>query len=189
MINDYEATSPMDSERINNGTDNLAEGTMSNDDVVSCLNELIETCKDGQEGFKQAAEGVERSDLKSLFFEFSQQRAHFAGELQSLVQSLGAEPETSGSTAGALHRGWINIKSAVTGKDEKAVLNECERGEDSAKNTYKEALEKPLPSNIADVVRNQYDSILMAHDRVKSLRDSYESATDTGRSNTATTRY
>jgi uncharacterized protein (TIGR02284 family) len=196
MINDYEATSPMDSERINNGTDNFAGDTMSNDDVVSCLNELIETCKDGQEGFKQAAEGVERSDLKSLFFEFSQQRAHFAGELQSLVQTLGSEPETTGSTAGALHRGWINLKSALTGKDEKAILNECERGEDSAKSTYKDALEKNLPSNIADVVRNQFDSVKMAHDRVKALRDSYEAAdnnetgtTDTGRSNTASTRY
>jgi len=183
MINDYEATSPITSERINNGTDNF-----SNSDIVSTLNELIETCKDGQEGFKQAAEGVERSDLKSLFFEFSQQRAHFAGELQSLVQSLGEEPETSGSTAGALHRGWINIKAAVTGKDEQAVLNECERGEDSAKNTYKDALENPFPSNIAEVVRNQYESIQMAHDRVKALRDSFANGTGTDRSTTASTR-
>jgi uncharacterized protein (TIGR02284 family) len=180
MINDYEATSSTTSGRINNGTDNF-----SNSDVVSTLNELIETCKDGQEGFKQAAEGVERSDLKSLFFEFSQQRAHFAGELQELVQKLGEKPETSGSTAGALHRGWINIKSAVTGKDEKAVLNECERGEDSAKNTYKDALENPLPNYIAEVVRNQYESIQMAHDRVKALRDSFEA--DTDRSSTAST--
>ena len=95
MINDYEATSPMTSDTINNGTENF-----SNDDVISTLNELIETCKDGQEGFKQAAEGVERSDIKSLFFEFSQQRAHFAGELQSIVQTLDGDPETSGSTAG-----------------------------------------------------------------------------------------
>lgn len=180
MINDYEATSSTTSGRINNGTDNF-----SNSDVVSTLNELIETCKDGQEGFKQAAEGVERSDLKSLFFEFSQQRAHFAGELQELVQKLGEKPETSGSTAGALHRDWINIKSAVTGKDEKAVLNECERGEDSAKNTYKDALENPLPNYIAEVVRNQYESIQMAHDRVKALRDSFEA--DTDRSSTAST--
>lgn len=183
MINDYEATSPMTSERINNGTDNF-----STSEVVSTLNELIETCKDGQEGFKQAAEGVERSDLKSLFFEFSQQRAHFAGELQSLVQTLGEEPETSGSTAGALHRGWINIKAAVTGKDEQAVLNECERGEDSAKNTYKDALENPLPGNVAEIVRNQYESIQMAHDRVKALRDSYANDAGTDRSTTASTR-
>jgi uncharacterized protein (TIGR02284 family) len=127
MINDYEATKPIT-------TDATYETTsISNDDVISTLNGLIETCKDGQDGFKEAAEGVERSDLKSLFYEFSQQRAHFAGELQSLVQSLGGDPEKSGSVAGAIHRGWMNIKSAVTGKDEAAILNECERGEDSGK--------------------------------------------------------
>jgi uncharacterized protein (TIGR02284 family) len=183
MINDYEATSPITSTDINNGTENF-----SNSDIASTLNELIETCKDGQEGFKQAAEGVERSDLKSLFFEFSQQRAHFAGELQNLVQTLGEEPETSGSTAGALHRGWINLKAAITGKDEQAILNECERGEDSAKKTYKDALEKPFPSAIADVIQNQYESIQMAHDRVKMLRDSYADDTGTDRSSHATTR-
>ena len=183
MINDYEATSSTTSDSINNGSENF-----SNDDIISTLNELIETCKDGQEGFKQAAEGVERSDLKSLFFEFSQQRAHFAGELQQIVQKLGEEPTSSGSTAGALHRGWINIKAAVTGKDEAAVLNECERGEDSAKKTYKDALEDPLPSYIADVVRNQYESIQMAHDRVKALRDSYEADSNDRSSSASTNR-
>jgi uncharacterized protein (TIGR02284 family) len=181
MINDYEATKPMTTD-----AEAVGDEVISNDEIISTLNELIETCKDGQEGFKQAAEGVERSDLKSLFFEFSQQRSHFAGELQSIVQTLGDEPTTSGSTAGALHRGWINIKSAVTGKDEKAVLNECERGEDSAKNTYKDALEEALPSYIADVIRTQYESIKMAHDRVKALRDSYDASGD--RSTSATTR-
>src|SRR5690349_1156699 len=141
MINDYEARNPITSEEKNNMNPD------SNDDVISTLNGLIETCKDGQDGFKEAAEGVERSDLKSLFYEFSQQRAQFAGELQSIVQSLGGDPENSGSMAAAIHRGWINIKSAVTGKDEGAILNECERGEDSAKNAYKSALEEALPAN------------------------------------------
>jgi uncharacterized protein (TIGR02284 family) len=183
MINDYEATKPIttDAERVDGEA-------VSNDDIVSTLNHLIETCKDGQEGFKQAAEGIERSDLKSLFFEFSQQRAHFAGELQSLVQTLGADPETSGSVAGSLHRGWINIKSAVTGKDEEAILNECERGEDSAKNAYKEALEQPLPGYIMETVSNQYQSVLQAHDRVKALRDSFKNVDD-ARSSTASTSY
>ena len=183
MINDYEATSPITSTEINNGSENF-----SNSDISSTLNRLIETCKDGQKGFKEAADGVDRSDLKSLFFEFSQQRAHFAGELQNIVQTLGEEPETSGSTAGALHRGWINLKAAITGKDEQAILNECERGEDSAKNTYKAAIEKPFPSTIADVVRNQYESIQMAHDRVKMLRDSYANDTGKDRSTTASSK-
>src|SRR3954454_1075840 len=108
MSNDYTAKETMDSNTGNNEN-------MSNDDVVSRLNNLIETCRDGQQGFKEAAERVESSDLKTLFYEFSQQRAEFAGVLQELVRSMGGDPENSGSTAGALHRGWIDLKSAITG--------------------------------------------------------------------------
>ena len=149
---------------------------------------MIETCKDGQNGFQEAAEGVERSDLKSLFYEFSQQRAQFAGELQSLVQSLGGDPENSGSMAAALHRGWINIKSAVTGKDEAAILNECERGEDSAKDMYKDALKQSLPANVMETIQTQYTAVQSAHDRVKALRNAANNETG-DRSSSASTSY
>jgi len=139
MINEYDSSTPA------TPGDFASSTSIDNDSVISTLNGLIETCKDGQNGFKEAAEGVERSDLKSLFYEFSQQRSQFAGELQTLVQGLGGDPENSGSTLAALHRGWINIKSVVTGKDEKAILNECERGEDSAK----ECLQKCTRRNAA----------------------------------------
>ena len=149
---------------------------MNNDEVVSTLNNLIETCKDGQQGFKSAAEGVEKTQLKTFFYEMDQQRSQFVGELQTLVRGLGGDPETTGSLGGAIHRGWINIKSVVTGKDELAILNEAERGEDVAKNTYKEALEKALPANILAVVQNQYTAVQASHDTVKSLRDTYSVA-------------
>ena len=168
MINEYDSSTPA------TPNDFASSTSIDNDSVISTLNGLIETCKDGQNGFKEAAEGVERSDLKSLFYEFSQQRSQFAGELQTLVQGLGGDPEDSGSTLAALHRGWINIKSVVTGKDEKAILNECERGEDSAKKAYKNALEETLPSNVTETIRTQYTSVQAAHDRVKALRDSYD---------------
>lgn len=167
MINDYEATKPITQDATYDRTSG-----MSNDDVISTLNGLIETCKDGQEGFKTAAEGIERSDLKSLFYEFAQQRSQFAGELQSHVQTLGGDPENTGSIAGTLHRGWIDIKSAVMGKDEGSILNECERGEDAAKNAYKSALEENLPANVMETVQTQYTAVQSAHDRIKALRDS-----------------
>ena len=150
---------------------------MANEDTISTLNELIETCKDGQNGFQEAAEGVERSDLKSLFYEYSQQRSQFAGELQSLVREIGGDPEDSGSVAAAVHRGWINIKSAVTGKDDNAILSECERGEDSAKNAYQKATEQDLPANVKTTIQEQYNAVKQAHDKIRNLRDSTKAAT------------
>lgn len=173
MINDYEATEPMTSTNMPTGSAMFAADAekLSNDDVVSCLNDLIETCRDGQEGFRDSAEAVKDAELKTLFFEYSQQRAQFGAVLMELVRELGGDPTHSGSTAGALHRGWIDLKSAITGGSDEAILDECERGEDSAKDAYKDALEKDLPGNIADVVRQQATAVQAAHNRVRELRN------------------
>jgi uncharacterized protein (TIGR02284 family) len=141
----------------------------SSEEVISTLNNLIETCRDGQNGFQTAAEGVEDSELKQLFYTFSQQRAGFVGELQDEVRRLGGDPETSGSVAASLHRGWIDIKSAVMGKDNKAVISECERGEDSAVSNYREALDADMPADVRSVVERQAAEVKKAHDRIRSL--------------------
>ena len=187
QINDYEARNAITDENFKDtqggSYDNAADVT--NDDVISTLNNLIETCKDGQYGFQQAAEAVKRSDLKSAFYEFAQQRGQFAGELQALVRDLGGDPENSSSVAASLHRGWINIKSVITGHDDEAILNECERGEDVAKDHYKEAVAMNLPANVSSVVQRQYQAVQAAHDQVKALRNAAHSMGDTS-SNTAT---
>jgi uncharacterized protein (TIGR02284 family) len=141
-------------------------------EVISTINNLIETLKDGQEGFKQAAEGVKDPQLKLLFNEYSQQRSRFATELQSQARSLG-EPdlETSSSAAGALHRSWINLKSAVTRGDDHAILAECERGEDSAVEEYKKAINDNLSAQLREIVSRQYSEIKNTHDRIRKLRD------------------
>ena len=136
------------------------------------IDNLIETLKDGQEGFKQAAEGVSNPNLKSLFRDYSQQRSRFAIALQGEARRQGeTDPETSSSAAGALHRGWINLKSAITGGDEHAILAECERGEDSAVEEYKKALEDGLTPSAQELVSRQFAEIKAAHDRIKGLRD------------------
>lgn len=141
-----------------------------NDKVISALNNLIETCKDGEQGFRTAADGVKNGELKTLFLAYSQQRAQFAGELQSEVRHLGGDPENRGSIAATLHRGWIDIKSAVTGEDEGAIISECERGEDSAVKNYEDALKEDLPANIRSIIEQQFTQIKEAHDRIRALK-------------------
>lgn len=142
-----------------------------NDKVISILNDLIETCRDGQEGFKEAAENAKSPELKNFFHQASRERARFVGELQQEVRTLGGDPENSGSTAGTLHRVWIDIKGTLTGKDDGSILNEAERGEDSAVKVYEDALKKGLPANCRSVVELQFGEIKLIHDRVKQMRD------------------
>jgi uncharacterized protein (TIGR02284 family) len=142
-------------------------------ETISTINDLIETLKDGQEGFRQAAEAVEDPELKSLFHEYSLQRSRFAGELQSEALRLGeTKPEDSSSAAGAMHRTWINLKSAIAKRDNHAILAECERGEDSAVKEYLEAMEdEDLTAPVREIISRQYTEVKSAHDRVKQLRD------------------
>jgi uncharacterized protein (TIGR02284 family) len=142
-------------------------------ETISTINDLIETLKDGQEGFRQAAEAVKNPELKSLFNEFSMQRSRFAGELQSQAIALGeSKPEDSSSAAGAMHRAWIDLKSAIAKRDDHAILAECERGEDSAIKEYKEAMEEEnLAAPVREIISRQYAEVQSAHDRIKELRD------------------
>lgn len=143
--------------------------TQTNDHAISVLNDLIQTCKDGQEGFQTASEGVKNTPLKSLFSQFSLQRAQFAGALQQEVNRLGGSPETSGSVSASLHRGWMNIKSAVTRSDESAIVAECERGEDGARDAYQKALKEHLPTDVRSMVESQFLEVKKSHDKVRSL--------------------
>jgi len=146
-----------------------------NSDLQSVLNELIETSRNGEQGFLKASQDAEDAELKTLFAECSQRCAQGASELQSLVSSTGGSPETGGSLSGALHRGWISVREALTNRDDKAVVEECERGEDYAKAQYRKALEQDLPADTRVVVERQYQGVMANHDRVKALRDRFRS--------------
>ena len=145
---------------------------MNEKNTLSVIEDLIETCKDGQKGYQDAASYVKRPDLKTYFNEQSLERSRFAGELQAELPRLG-EPDkkVSASVSAALHRAWIDTKVSF-GAGDKAILESVEAGEDNAKKAYEKALSGSLPTNVAEIVRRQAASVQKAHDKVKMLRDS-----------------
>jgi uncharacterized protein (TIGR02284 family) len=144
---------------------------MDNKEAISVLNDLIETSKDGEKGFRECAEDVKSAQLKTFFNQRAQECGEAARELQRQVSSMGGDPETSSSLSGTVHRRWVDLKSMITGKDDEAILNECERGEDVALKNYKAALQKDLPPAARSLVEKQLHGVQRNHDQVKSLRN------------------
>ena len=144
---------------------------MDQNNAVTVIEKLAEICKDGEKGYKDAAEHSKRSDLKTFFTTQSSERGRFARELQAVLMRLGkTEKKESGTVAGALHRAWIDTKVGL-GAGDKSILESVEKGEDEAKEAYQEAIRASLPTDVADIVSRQSRSIQTAHDQVKSLRD------------------
>jgi uncharacterized protein (TIGR02284 family) len=134
--------------------------------IVTLLDKLIETCKDGQNGFRTAAEKAQSKDLKRFFRYYASQRARFAAELQEEVHRHGAMPSRGGTVGGALHRGWLRVKSAVLGADEAELLAECERGEEAAIQNYEAASHEVLPPGLQTLLANQYKAVKRTRDRI-----------------------
>jgi uncharacterized protein (TIGR02284 family) len=144
--------------------------------IESVLNELIETSKDGENGFRKAAEDTRNAELKALFAACATRCAEGARELQQVVRAEGGDAEATGSVAGALHRGWMAVREAVTPRDDAAILEECERGEDYAKAQYANALKQELPADVRAIVERQYAGVVANHDKVRALRNTFRTA-------------
>lgn len=141
--------------------------------AVSTLNDLIETCRDGENGFRTAAAAVKDHHLRAMFERFARQRGEMARELQEQVRRLGADPEKMGSPSAALHRGWMNIKALVGASDDHAIVSEAERGEDVAKAAFQKALKQELPAGARELVEQQAAIVFTAHDEVRALEKSH----------------
>jgi uncharacterized protein (TIGR02284 family) len=132
-------------------------------------NDLLQVLADGEEGFQKASESVKDPELKTLFAGYAAERAEMAREL---IRFTDADPdEKTSSVSGSLHRGWINLKAALTAGNDHAILAECERGEDHAVEAYRKALEEELPPEVRAVAESHSVRILAVHNQVKALRD------------------
>ena len=144
-----------------------------NKTAISTLNDLIETSKDGANGFRAAAAAVTQPDAKALFASRGPIIEHAVTELQAEVLRLGGEPETTGSVAATVHRGFIGLKAAITGKDEAAVITECERGEELALKNYEDALKKEPPPETRAIVERQLRGTMQNLEKVRALGRRY----------------
>lgn len=139
----------------------------ANEKIISILEALVEICKDGNQGYKDAADDVSDKELTRIFTEYSVQREKFMYELQDIVKKLGGEVEFKGSILGILHRRWMDVRFGIAGNNAESILKECLRGEKSAMSRYKEVLGSDLPDNIKTIVNYQFEEIKEAHDNIK----------------------
>ena len=147
---------------------------MENEKTIAVLNTLITINNDRIEGYETAAKETEEQDLKTLFADFSSTSKTCKQELTNEITKLGGEAEEGTLNAGKLHRVWMDVKSAITGKDRKAILNSCEFGEDIAKDTYEKALENDKENLSAEqqtMIKAQHTLLKADHDKIKYMRD------------------
>ncbi|QRF61862.1 PA2169 family four-helix-bundle protein [Variovorax sp. UC122_21] len=152
----------------------MSTASITNDEVLSILDDLLENSRDGEYGFRACADEVEDTQVKQVFENRAVQCATAAEELATLIRSLGGEVDKGGSVSGALHRGWVHVKGTLGADSALSMLEECERGEDSAVARYRKALKNDLPAEVLAVVQRQADGAQRNHDQIRDLRDQYK---------------
>lgn len=141
------------------------------DGDVTVLNTLIATLLDSVEGYQKSAEDLDNEQYRRLFLERARERQAVVAKLQAAVGQLGGNPEDDSSTMGAIHRAFVDLKSAVMGRDDKAIINEVERGEDYLKEKFETAMNNADLSAIArQAVNEAWGSVREGHDQMRDLK-------------------
>jgi uncharacterized protein (TIGR02284 family) len=148
---------------------------MENEKVTGILNDLVRINHDRVVGYEKAVDELKDSDadLKVLFQRYITESRQFGMELTQEVSRLGGDPADGTTNSGKIYRVWMDLKAAITGKDRKTILNNCEFGEDAAQKAYDTALNSDveLEPSIRDLVVRQKATLKAGHDEVKRLRD------------------
>ena len=151
---------------------------MDNQDQITTLNELIETTVDSINGYEDSAGTIDNERLQEIFRQRADERQQVVQDLRNEVRRLGGNPEESGTLLGQAHQRFEDLKAAITGHDEKAIVNEVERGEDYIKAKYEAALNSDnLTGESRQVVERCYQSVRSGHDQISQLKHGMETNT------------
>jgi uncharacterized protein (TIGR02284 family) len=143
---------------------------VTNEDTIEQLNHLIETCRDGELGYRAAAESVHNTELESVFSEYSKQRGQFVRALQSEVERLGGSAVDSGTAGATVFRGWIHLKAALSGGDGGAIAAACESGEEVAVGAFELVANMDITGQARVLVEKQARQIREAHAHMLRLK-------------------
>ncbi len=142
---------------------------------ISTLNGLIATTLDSVDGYTEAAKDSDNSRFAAMFTSRASERRQVATRLQQEVTRLGGNPEDDGTVLAGAHRVFLNLKAAVTGKDDKAIVNEVEAGEDHIKAKFEDAIEDAdLSPEVKALIQQCYTSVKEGHDEMRDLKHSME---------------
>jgi uncharacterized protein (TIGR02284 family) len=148
-----------------------------NKDQIATLNTLIATTIDSINGYEDAAEHIENERLREIFRQRANERQRVVEDLRAEVRRLGGEPEDDGTIMGKTHQRFLDLKAAIAGRDEKAIVNEVERGEDYLKEKFETALDSgDLGSETRAVVERAYQSVRSGHDQISQLKHGLEAS-------------
>ncbi len=143
---------------------------MTTEDTIRHLNDLTETCKDGELGYSTAAGNARNTQLESVFSDYAKQRGQFARALQTEVERLGGKSADSGTLAAAVFRGWINLKSALSGGDGGAIIAACESGEEVAVGAFELVTNMDITGQTKSLIEKQGRQIKEAHAHMLRLK-------------------
>ena len=145
------------------------------DHDISTLNGLIETTLDSVDGYSEAAKDADNARFVGLFNDRAGERRHVATALQQQVRALGGTPEDDGTVLAGAHRVFLDLKAKVTGRDDKAIVNEVERGEDHIKAKFEKALaDGDLSLATKQAIETAYTSVKQGHDQMRDIKHSME---------------
>jgi|SRR3954454_11098190 uncharacterized protein (TIGR02284 family) len=147
-------------------------------DEVSTLNTLIATTIDSITGYEDSAKNIDNERLREVFRQRADERQQVVQDLRAEVRRLGGEPEEGGSFLGKVHQRFEDLKAAITGRDEQAIINEVERGEDYIKGKFEAALNsESLIGESRAVVERAYQSVRSGHDQISQLKHGFQTHT------------
>ena len=145
--------------------------SINNDEVIRVLKSVVNALDDSQKGFADLGEHLKSEQLREFFAAESLKRASFRGDLESELHHAGVhDVKESGTTVGAIHRLWGDLKAKVISGDHE-ILVTAEQGEDVAKKAYADALEQPLPLPIKQILVSQQAHVIASHNFVRDTRD------------------